>query len=228
MNLSPRTRPAARLLAVTAALAASAAAHATITVYTSAPSFLAAVSAAGTDTFDALPLGALAAPLSGGAGSHPYTATDSVDPSFYDAGSPIPAGSFYVTGIGADHWLSSNAAGDTITFQGLGGVHAIGGLFFGTDIDGALQAGATLRLVATDSGGSVSQILLDPGSSIFRGFVSDGALVSLAVSSLPGGFASTAFPTVNDLILAAPVPEPQAAVLLLAGLGLLLARRRAA
>jgi hypothetical protein len=215
-------------LAFAVALAASASAHATITVYTSAPSFLSAVTGAGTDTFDALPLGALAAPLSGSAGSHPYTATDTVDATLYDAGSPIPAGSFFVDGSGADHWLSSNAAGDTITFQGLGGVRAIGGLFFGTDLDGALQAGATLRLVATDFGGSVTQMLVDPGSSTFLGFVSDGALVSLAVSSVPGGFGSPAYPTIDGLVLASPVPEPQTAVLMLAGLGLFMARRRLA
>ena len=93
MKLPSSSGAAVRLLTLTAALAASAAAHATITVYSSAASFQSAVTAAGTDTFDSLLLGALAAPLVGSAGSHGYTATDSVDPTLYDAGSPGMPGS---------------------------------------------------------------------------------------------------------------------------------------
>jgi hypothetical protein len=70
--------------------------------------------------------------------------------------------------------------------------------------------------------------LLTSGAGNFVGFVSTGLLTSVTVNSSFGGGAP--FVTINDLTLAAPIPEPGTWALLLAGLGVVgsLARRRLA
>jgi hypothetical protein len=216
-------------LATAASLGLAGTANATLTVYTTQSSFLAAVSGTATDSFNNLPAGTSASPLSRQAGSYGYTLSVLPDTQFIGDGSHVPPGLVYAAGSAADTWLSTNAATDTLRFAGLSGLRAIGGLFFGSDVDGLFQSGASLSLVATDSGGSITRTLSNPGTTTFLGFVSDGPLVSLNVSATQPAFGST-WVAVNDLTLAAPVPEPQTYLLMLAGLGVVagMARRRLA
>lgn len=91
----------------------------------------------------------------------------------------------------------------------------------------SVNPGKSLMLTATDSTGSVSQTLVGATRFSFLGFVSDGMLTSLTITAVQpdrGGV----FPTVNNLVLATAIPEPQSYVLLLAGLaaGLLVVSRR--
>src|SRR4051794_12862072 len=98
--------------------------HAALTVFTSQPSFLGAVSSPGVDAFNGLSITtSTPSPLSRVTGSYTYIAAAS--------------SSFFGSGSAADPWLSTNSATDSITFSGFGGgVSAIGGNFFGTDVNG--------------------------------------------------------------------------------------------
>jgi hypothetical protein len=217
--------PALKSLAAIAAtlLLAAGAAHAEITVYTSQTAFLAAVSAPGVDTFDDLNIGAAyTSPLNRTAGSYSYTASTALSPFFFGAGAS------------GDHWLSTDANQETVTYSNFSnGVRGVGGQFFGSDVFGDFTPGATLVLTATDASGTVTQTLLNTTTASFLGFVSDGALATV---TLMGGFQAGTWPTTNNLILGAAavsvpaVPEARTWAILLAGLGLvgLLARRRPA
>ncbi len=208
-------------LVVAALLTVSAASHAAITVYTAQASFLAAVSAPGVDTFTGLSLTDLTpSPITRSAGAYGYTAS-------------APDG-FFGAGTAANPYLSTNTAANAITFGGFtGGVAAIGGNFFGTNVDGAFSTGS-ITMLATDSlGASVTQTIAGSLSG-FLGFVSAGAMSSLVLSSVqpPNDFL---WPAADNLTLAAaaisaPVPEPETYALLLGGLGLLgfISRRRRA
>jgi hypothetical protein len=107
-----------------------------------------------------------------------------------------------------------------------GGVAAIGGSFFASDITGAVLAGQSLTLTATDSfGRTLTQTLANASPASFLGFASNASLVSLVVSIAD----RDAFVSVDNLVLAAaPVPEPETYAMLLAGLALIAraARRR--
>ncbi len=200
-------------LALAALLSTAAAAHADITVYTSEAAFLAAVSAPGTDTYDDLLLAQYPSPLMRMAGTYSYTAASD--------------GGLYGAGVDADHWLSTNLAGDAITFAGFSpGVLALGGFFFGSDISGAFIPGTSMTLTA-ESGEIKTVILDDTTVGSFLGFVSSSQLASVVLSAnQPGTY--PVWPTVNNLTLA--VPEPATYGMLLAGLGVagFAARRRSA
>jgi hypothetical protein len=202
-------------------------AHADPTVVTSPAAFLAATQALGTDTFGNLPLGvAIGGPLGRTAGVWTYSVSSATDPTFYGEGSPVPPGLLAAAGSADDPWLSTNAATDTLRFSALGGASAIGGFFFGSDIDGAFAAGVGLTLVATDTSGSVTVHLDNATTGSFVGFIGDGALVSLTVSAVQP-LVGSRWAAVNDLQLASAVPEPRASALALAGLLLLgIARRQ--
>jgi hypothetical protein len=237
MKSTPRPRQALRPLAFAATAAALLAlsgwAQATPTLYTDPAAFAAAVASTGaspgTDSFETLPAGITPAPLPRSAGSQAYTIAVLPDPSGYDSGAPIPPGLVYAAGAAGDVWLSTNTATDTLRFTDLGGANAIGGWFFGSDVDGLFQPGATLTLLASDDSGQTSYTLTGASPGSFVGFVSAGALGSLDVSTAQPAFGSV-WTTVNDLTLAGPVPEPQTAALWLAGLACLgtAARRRRA
>jgi hypothetical protein len=194
-------------LCLAALLCASAAANATITVYTSASAFNAAVSNQATDTFDDLPTGLLSDTLLRPAGAYQYTVS-----------SP---GGLWGAGVPGDTWLSSNVRNDAITFSGFtGGVSAFGGNFFGSDLSGAYAPGSDLVLTASD-GFTLTYSLNGATQSSFLGFVSDTPLGSVTLQSADG---SESWSTANNVVLA--VPEPATYGMLLAGLGFMMAMMR--
>lgn len=204
-------------LAAAALLAATGASQAAITVYTDQTSFLAAVINPGVDGFNGFSIiGSTPSPITRTAGDYGYTA---------DTG---PAGSFFGAGSPANPWLSTNTATDTVSFFNFtGGVAALGGNFFGSEISGLFAPGS-VTLTATDADGTVTQTIVNATTSSFVGFVSStGTLASATLASVQP---TTGFlwPTADNLTLAAPIPEPETYALMLAGLGLMgfMARRR--
>lgn len=202
-------------VAVVAWLAAPGAVQAAITTYTTQASFLAAVTAPGTDSFDDLSLAApVNGPLARTAGSYSYSA--SVGPAstfFYPASDGV-----------VDIWLASNNRQDTITASGFStGVTAVGGYFFGSDNAGLSTPATLLTVSATDADGTTTVSLLNPNTTTFHGFVSTGGLTSLTlwVGAAQGSGETNVYPTLNDLTLAGAVPEPQTYALMLGGLALL-------
>lgn len=211
------------ITALSTALMACGTASAAITVYTSQASFLSAVSAPATDTFDDLSIGAsFAGPVDRSAGPYAYSVTTA------------PTAFLFVAGAGSDAWLSTNTATDSIVFLSFGnGVRAAGGFFFGSDFNGSF-ATSDIRVTASDTDGSVERILPGATTTSFLGFVSTIGLAGLQVDALqpPNAFA---WPTINDLTLAAStggpvrvVPLPGALALMVPALLLtgLVARRR--
>jgi PEP-CTERM motif len=205
----------AKPLAVAALMVLAGTSQAAITVYTTQASYLAAITAPGVDTFNDLTIASTPSPLTRTAGAYSYTAAASTS-------------TFFPAGSSGDIWLSTNLAGDSITFSGFSSaVRGVGGLFFGSDIAGAFAAGS-VTLTATDASGSVTQTITGATTSSFLGFVSTGAFTSVSISAISA--ATPLWPTVNNLTLgaAAVVPEPETYALMMAGLGLvsLVARRR--
>jgi hypothetical protein len=177
--------------------------------YTTEGDFLAAVSAPGVDTFDDLPLGTeLAAPLSRQAGGYAYSATVGPQSDFLTASDD-----------GSDNWLSTNVGSDSITFSSFAGnVTAIGGYFFGSDINGNSIPTPSITLTLTDMDGVSLFTLPAPTKSAFFAVVDTEPVLSLnvAVGTVPG-----VWTTVNDLTLAtlaAAVPEPSTDLLMAWGL----------
>jgi hypothetical protein len=209
---------ALKSLAACAMLAAVGAANAGITVYTSRAAFDVAVGASGTDTFadfwllpntDPVP-----SPLLRSAGSFAYTATASGGDN----------NAFFSAGSQADPWLVTQETIESISFSGFAvGVVAAGGNFFGSGFEG-LHALGNFTLSATDAAGTTTVPLTGATTASFLGFVSDGPMLSLTISSQT----IDVFPTVDNLVLATAVPEPHTVAMMFAGLGVLgfIARRR--
>jgi hypothetical protein len=208
---------APKLVAAFALTAAAAASQAAIVVYNSQAAFTAATTAVGTDTFNNMALVSTPSPLFRAAGTYAYTASS--------------ANGFFPAGTLADVWLSNNTATDSIVFSAFGSnPTAIGGFFFGSDINGAFAAGTSIIIDVTDSSGTVSQTIANSTQTSFLGFTTDTSLVSMTVRSVqPAG--AFRWGTINDLQLgraSTGVPEPGSFAL--AGLAMLAAfgaRRRA-
>lgn len=214
MNIRHALKP----LALAAALVATGSAQAAIDVYFDEASFLAAVANAATDTFDDLiPGQAYDGPLMRSAGSYDYTVSTSPD-------SPI----LYGAGTAGDAWLSTNIASDFIVFDGFSSdVTAVGAYVFGSDIAGDfLQRGLTVVRVSNGIDTAV-EFQLRADTATYFGFVSDSPLLSFEVKTFYGQN-TVVWPTVNDLTLAAAIPEPETYALMLAGLAAIgfMARRR--
>lgn len=186
MSLKSRCNP----VLVTAMFAlASGAASAGITVYNSQAAFTAAVSSPGVDTYAGFNItGSTPSPVNRSAGAYTYVGR--------------APGPFFGAGTTGDPWLSTNTASDTITFDTFApGISAIGGLFFGSNINGLFQSG-DITVVATDSGGAIStQTITGATTASFLGFVSNGQLVSLTVTAIQPS-PTFLWPTVDNLTLA--------------------------
>ncbi len=188
-------------------------AQAAILIYTTQETFLAATANPGVDTFDDLTEGAYGPSLSRNAGDYLYSVS--------------AADGLWVGGIGGGSWLSTDYSSDSIIFSGFDiGVRAIGGHFFGSDIDGFFTL-SDMVLTAANAGGSVTHTIFGATTASFVGFVSDSPLTSVTVKSVEP--AEYIWPTVNDLTLATAIPEPANSTLLI-GTGLMvlvISRRRA-
>jgi len=206
--------------AIATVLAFAAPAHAAITGYTDQASFLSAVQGAATDSFDDLAVFIAPLSLSRSVGAYGYTVS--------------AAGDLFITanpglGMDADRWVSTVEPGDPMVINGFtGGVGAAGMFLFSTEVFGNVIPAAVTATVTDSLGDTFVLDLLTSGAGNFVGFVSTGLLTSVTVNSSFGGGAP--FVTINDLTLAAPIPEPGTWALLLAGLGVVgsLARRRLA
>ena len=162
------------LLAVTLAAAlgaVSTASHAALTAFTTSASFAAATLASATDAFNLLPIDFIASPSNRTIGPYSYVAS--------------APGGLFGAGSAANPWLSTNLSGATLTFGSFGGgVSAIGGSFFGSDIAGAFLAGQSLTLTATDSvGASLTQTINGATQTSFLGFASTGTLCRWPLAS---------------------------------------------
>ncbi len=204
-------------VAFAALMAAAGASQAAITVYTSLAAFSAATASPGTDTFAGLSItGATPSPLTRSAGIYSYTV---------DAG---PAGNFFGGGTTANPFLSTNTATDTVEFRNISpAVVGFGGNFFGSNISGLFAAG-DMVLTARDASGTVTQTIVGATQTGFLGFVSTTGILSASLTSVQPADGSFLWPSADNLVLAAAVPEPGTYALLLAGLGVVgfMARRR--
>ena len=196
-------------------------ARAQFVVYTNQATFLAAVTNAGVDTFTGFNTSSSTpSPIVRTAGPYRYTA-------FVTNG-----GDFFGAGTVANPWLSTNTATDAIAFGSfIGGVGAVGGNFFGSNIAGAFQSGNIL-VTYVDAMGAQSTTLIAPSTSSFFGVVSQRfAITSFTVSAVQPSDTEFLWPTVDNLTLAqTTVPEPGTYALLATGLlaiGITTRRKRA-
>lgn len=199
------------LAGVALALGLSSNASAAIAVFTDQASFLAAISAPATDTFQNLSVvGATDGPMTRSAGTYGYSAT-------------VSTTSFFGAGTSANPWLSTNTATDTIAFSNFtGGVSGLGGNFFGSNISGGFASGGVI-LTATDADGSISQSILNATTSSFLGFVSTSGLTVLTLTAVQPGDSSYLWPTADNLTLGgqaiSAVPEPATWAMMIIGFG---------
>lgn len=205
-----------KVLATVALSLVCVASQAALTFFDSQSSFLAAVSAPGTDTYDDLPQSMLLpSTLDRTAGAYSYTATgvfNGVQSHLFGAG------------VGTDTWLSLDESAATLVLSAFAAsVRGVGGFFFTNSNDGAFLPGQTMTVVAQDTSGSVTRTLSNPTTGTFLGFVATLPLVSLTVAAadVPD---TDVWPTLNNLTLAAAapipaVPEPSTYALLALGLG---------
>ncbi|WP_375290803.1 PEPxxWA-CTERM sorting domain-containing protein [Qipengyuania sp.] len=200
-----------RALLATAAFCISGGANAAITVFTTQGSFNSAVTGAQVDTFNDLFSQNYNSPLNRTVGAYGYqiSAADGLFPGS-DAG---------------NIFISTNRATNPLVFSNFtGGVSAIGGFFFGSDISGSPSFASAITLTVTDNTGSVIEVILNPNTSSFRGFTSTGTITSLSASTTQpsSGFV---WPSADNLTLAqavaGAVPEPGTWAMMILGFGVL-------
>lgn len=186
------------------------ASDAAIQVYLTRAAFLSAVSSPGVDSFSDLTAGdELSTSLYRNAGTYSYVATSTSN--------------FFSVGTAGEILLSTNDAIASMVFSDFGGgATAIGGNFFGSDINGGFSAG-NVTLTALTASESVEWTIVDAVASSFVGFVSTESIFSLVLRAEQPP--TLLWPTVDNLTLAgtevSAVPEPGRFGLLVAGLAVL-------
>lgn len=198
-------------------------AQAAIMVYTDRTAYQAAMSHTVVDQFgDLAGAGLLAGPIQRTTGAASYEA-GAIDLGGYGPGQGADA-LYSLEGSGGDTWLSTNFATSALQFSAFGsGTRGVGGYFFGTDVDGA-QLGGILNFVLQDAGGVFNYAWSSGGPDSFLAFASDSAVLSMTITAEQGQQAL--FATAQTLEIGI-VPEPGSVALLsIAGLAILLARRR--
>lgn len=217
--------PRLKIALAVAALIAGAQAQAAITVYTSQAAFDAAVAAmmpalSGTDTFDDLVAGADLGPgplarMAGGIG--------------YNASAGPESDVLFGAGSASDAWLSTNFAGDSLTFSAFApGVFAASMNLFNSNVSGDFLRRGSITLTVTDADDTETFTTRRRGMSTesFVGFISTNSITSLEAT--PFARRASVWPTVNNLTLASAVPEPETYLMMLAGIAAIgfVARRR--
>ena len=194
------------------ALLFASSAHAQIAVYDSQASFLAAVTGAQVDTFNDLNQALYPGTLVRTAGSYSYEVS--------------AISGLYPGSVSGDRFMATNTATDPLNFSNFSGsASAIGGFFFSSNISGAFVPSAQISLLVTDSLGNLTEVILNPTTSSFRGFTSTGTISSLAVTAYnPMSGNNFLWPSVDNLTLAtaasvAAVPEPSTWAMMLFGFG---------
>jgi hypothetical protein len=206
-------------IALAALVASTAPAQAAITVYTTLAAFNTATMAQGTDNYTGFSVTSST--------PSPITRNTQTGTVYTYTANATPAGTFFGAGTTANPWLSTNTATDSVVFSTfVGGIDAIGGNFFGSDIAGLFAAG-DVTLTAVDSLGATStQTITAATVTSFRGFVSTGTITSLTLASVQP---TTGFlwPTTDNLVLAKraavvvpQVPESSTWLMMIAGFGL--------
>lgn len=183
-----------------------------IVAYDTFGDFQAVAGNIGVDNFDDLDFGPLGVVNTRQAGSYGYSVAS--------------AGGLWGTGNGDNGYLSTSEASDVMLLTGFSSaVRGFGGEFFGSDSSGDPLSGGAIDVTVTDASGTLVVTITGGLSEGFVGFVSTTGLLAVAVQSRTS---DRFFPTIDNVTLAAPVPEPGTVAMLLAGLAILpvAARRR--
>ena len=222
MRIVPRLTQLAAVCAVTLACVASQA-SAAVMVFTDRASYQASIGMTASDSFAALPSGAvIPGPLARSAGGYAYQASV-IDTA--GLGPDQGATDFFGADNGAGGtWLSTNFATSFMQFGGFSApVRGVGGTFFSTDFFGVVTGAAlTFRLV--DASGTFEFVQAGGAPDGFLAFISDSLIESFSVVS--DQTQVDQFATAASLELGV-IPEPGSMVLLgLGALALVGARRK--
>lgn len=176
--------------------------HAEITVVRSVQTFEAVVGEIAVDGYNGFSI----------IGSTPSPLMRSIPPYAYTASAADVdgvAGSFFGAGTTADPWLSLNTATHIMTLDGFApAINAIGGQFFASNQSGAYAAGDIVVEVVDSLGDTETLTLASPLQGDFVGFISDGTITSLKLSSVQpaSGFI---WPTLDNLRVGTVAPAPE-------------------
>lgn len=210
-------------LAVAALLGLASTAHASFITYDTSSAFAAAIGgmASGKDDFSLL-ADQLSNSVTSSAGSFGYTvkavAADSGTPNLFNDG-------------GA---LSTSSTDDALSFGSFSkAVYAVGANLYSENPDTGAATTGPLTLTIVDATGShdIAYFTSDSATSYF-GIVSTTAITSVSIRAGYMDYDANTFvysdkyPTVDNLTLAAAVPEPETYALMLGGLGVVAWLRR--
>ncbi len=174
------------------------------TFYTNKTDFLNAITGSNyTETFDSIPVDqTITAPTNFSANGYSFSATTASGADLYGLGTVAP-----------DHWLTTYNEGNPLVFTNFSlNATAFGGYFFNTDNNGSLTT-ANLELQAIGDGTTNTQFVTPTSASNFFGWTFVTGIASVTVTS------TNYFPTANNVVLGANVPEPSTWALLLLGAG---------
>ena len=174
------------------------------TFYTNKTDFLNAITGGNyTETFDSIPV------------NEPITAPTNFSGSGYSFSSTTGSGAD-LWGLGTadpDRWLTTLDEGNPLVFTDFSpNTTAFGGYFFNTDNNGS-QIAFNLTLQAIGDGTTNTQSVTPTTASNFFGWTFETGIASVIITS------TDYYPTANDVVLGATVPEPSTWALLLLGAG---------